>query len=244
MSAPGAGKTSLLERVVGDVPGVRVGVLEGDVQGSIDADRLAGLHVPVTQLNTDPGFGGECHLDANMVRSALDCAAAAGDRPARDRERGQPRLPGRVQGRRGRARDGLLGHRGRGQAAEVPADVPHLRPGAGQQDRPAAPPGLRPRPLPLQPRPGASRRCSGCSSAPAPARASRRGATGWPRSRQARARGRPLDPTATHDALERASRRAARSGARWPTASSSPRRPSDSRASATGWPSASRAAVG
>jgi hydrogenase nickel incorporation protein HypB len=71
MSAPGAGKTTLLERVVGEVPGVRVGVLEGDVQGSIDADRLAGLHVPVTQLNTDPGFGGECHLDANMVRSAL-----------------------------------------------------------------------------------------------------------------------------------------------------------------------------
>ena len=48
-----------------------MGVLEGDVQGSLDADRLAGLHVPVTQLNTDPGFGGECHLDANMVRSAL-----------------------------------------------------------------------------------------------------------------------------------------------------------------------------
>jgi hydrogenase nickel incorporation protein HypB len=71
MSAPGAGKTSLLERVVGDLPGVRVGVLEGDVQGSMDADRLAGLHVPVTQLNTDPSFGGECHLDANMVRSAL-----------------------------------------------------------------------------------------------------------------------------------------------------------------------------
>jgi hydrogenase nickel incorporation protein HypB len=46
-------------------------VLEGDVQGSMDADRLASLHVPVTQLNTDPGFGGECHLDANMVRSAL-----------------------------------------------------------------------------------------------------------------------------------------------------------------------------
>jgi hydrogenase nickel incorporation protein HypB len=71
MSAPGAGKTSLLERVVRDLDGVRVGVLEGDVQGSLDADRLASLHVPVTQLNTDPGFGGECHLDANMVRSAL-----------------------------------------------------------------------------------------------------------------------------------------------------------------------------
>jgi hydrogenase nickel incorporation protein HypB len=71
MSAPGAGKTALLERVVANLPGVRVGVLEGDVQGSLDADRLAALHVPVTQLNTSAGFGGECHLDANMVRSAL-----------------------------------------------------------------------------------------------------------------------------------------------------------------------------
>jgi hydrogenase nickel incorporation protein HypB len=70
MSAPGAGKTTLLERVLHDLP-IRPGVLEGDVQGSFDADRLASLHVPVTQLNTDPGFGGECHLDANMVRSAL-----------------------------------------------------------------------------------------------------------------------------------------------------------------------------
>jgi hydrogenase nickel incorporation protein HypB len=71
MSAPGAGKTTLLERVVADLDGVRVGVLEGDVQGSMDADRLASLHVPVIQLNTDPSFGGECHLDANMVRSAV-----------------------------------------------------------------------------------------------------------------------------------------------------------------------------
>jgi hydrogenase nickel incorporation protein HypB len=71
MSAPGAGKTALLEHVVRELPGVRVGVLEGDVQGSMDADRLASLHVPVTQLNTDPGFGGECHLDANMVRTAI-----------------------------------------------------------------------------------------------------------------------------------------------------------------------------
>jgi hydrogenase nickel incorporation protein HypB len=68
MSAPGAGKTTLLERTL---EGLHVGVLEGDVQGSFDADRLSHLHVPVTQLNTDPGFGGECHLDANMVRSAI-----------------------------------------------------------------------------------------------------------------------------------------------------------------------------
>ena len=71
MSAPGAGKTTLLERALVDRGDVRVGVLEGDVQGSMDADRLSALHVPVVQLNTDGGFGGECHLDANMVRSAL-----------------------------------------------------------------------------------------------------------------------------------------------------------------------------
>ncbi len=71
MSAPGSGKTSLLERVLGDVGDLRVGVLEGDVQGTLDADRLAHLHIPVAQLQTDQGFGGECHLDANMVRSAL-----------------------------------------------------------------------------------------------------------------------------------------------------------------------------
>jgi hydrogenase nickel incorporation protein HypB len=73
MSAPGAGKTTLLERALArPLPGgARAGVLEGDVQGSLDADRLATLHVPVVQLNTSNGFGGECHLDANMVRSAM-----------------------------------------------------------------------------------------------------------------------------------------------------------------------------
>jgi len=73
MSAPGAGKTTLLERALeGGTGDVRVGVLEGDVRGRLDADRISHLHVPVTQINTDPAFGGECHLDANMVRSAID----------------------------------------------------------------------------------------------------------------------------------------------------------------------------
>ncbi|MGQ0678826.1 MAG: hydrogenase nickel incorporation protein HypB [Actinomycetota bacterium] len=71
MSAPGAGKTSLLQTILKDMLGVRVGVVEGDVQGSLDADRLAHLHLPVVQIQTDNGFGGECHLDANMVRSAV-----------------------------------------------------------------------------------------------------------------------------------------------------------------------------
>ncbi len=71
MSSPGAGKTTLLERCLKGLGGVRAGVLEGDVRGSLDADRIASLHVPVAQIETEAGFGGECHLDANMVRSAL-----------------------------------------------------------------------------------------------------------------------------------------------------------------------------
>jgi hydrogenase nickel incorporation protein HypB len=72
MSAPGSGKTALLERTVRALDGrLRVAVIEGDVQGTLDADRLAPLGVPVVQINTDPLFGGECHLDARMVRNAL-----------------------------------------------------------------------------------------------------------------------------------------------------------------------------
>jgi hydrogenase nickel incorporation protein HypB len=71
MSSPGAGKTTLLERALAQLGDIRAGVLEGDVQGSYDSERLAALHVPVAQINTGQGFGGECHLDANMVRSAL-----------------------------------------------------------------------------------------------------------------------------------------------------------------------------
>ena len=72
MSSPGAGKTALLERTLECLHGRRrLGVLEGDVQTTLDADRLARFHIPLVQVNTDPGFGGECHLDANMVRSGL-----------------------------------------------------------------------------------------------------------------------------------------------------------------------------
>ena len=72
MSSPGAGKTALLERTLERLRGeLSLGVLEGDVQTTLDADRLARFHIPLVQVNTDPGFGGECHLDANMVRSGL-----------------------------------------------------------------------------------------------------------------------------------------------------------------------------
>ncbi|GAA4399370.1 hydrogenase nickel incorporation protein HypB [Tsukamurella soli] len=73
MSAPGAGKTTLLQRTLGELRdrGVRTGIVEGDIETSIDADRLRGLGAQIALLNTGNGFGGECHLDAPMVARAL-----------------------------------------------------------------------------------------------------------------------------------------------------------------------------
>lgn len=73
MAAPGAGKTSLIERTIeilgaGRAPDrLRISVIDGDVASTIDADRIARLGIPAVQINT----GGACHLDANMVANAL-----------------------------------------------------------------------------------------------------------------------------------------------------------------------------
>jgi len=73
MSSPGSGKTTLLARTLQALRGqVRCGVIEGDIETSIDADRLSGLGAQVSLLNTGDGFGGECHLDAPMVAHAMD----------------------------------------------------------------------------------------------------------------------------------------------------------------------------
>lgn len=72
MSSPGAGKTAILCRTLASLPAPkRVGVIEGDIETSIDADRLAGFGAQIALLNTSKGFGGECHLDAPMVTSVL-----------------------------------------------------------------------------------------------------------------------------------------------------------------------------
>ncbi|MDQ1478748.1 MAG: hydrogenase nickel incorporation protein HypB [Actinomycetota bacterium] len=72
MSSPGAGKTTLLKRTISELSGrARLGILEGDIATSLDADELDGLGAPVSLINTSAGFGGECHLDATMVRSGL-----------------------------------------------------------------------------------------------------------------------------------------------------------------------------
>ena len=72
MSSPGSGKTTILERTLPALRGeLAAAVIEGDVQGTLDADRLAPLGVPIVQIDTDPHFGGACHLDARMIRNAL-----------------------------------------------------------------------------------------------------------------------------------------------------------------------------
>jgi hydrogenase nickel incorporation protein HypB len=72
MSSPGAGKTTLLKRTLARLAGaMRIGILEGDIATSIDADQLEGFGAAVALVNTAAGFGGECHLDAVMVRSGL-----------------------------------------------------------------------------------------------------------------------------------------------------------------------------
>jgi hydrogenase nickel incorporation protein HypB len=68
MSSPGAGKTSLILRSIEALRGqLRVGVIEGDVAGRVDADKIAETGTPVVQINT----GGGCHLDAPQIQSAL-----------------------------------------------------------------------------------------------------------------------------------------------------------------------------
>lgn len=67
MSAPGAGKTSLIERTLERLDGLRIGVIEGDIAGTDDAERISRFNIPVVQINT----GGACHLDANMISEVL-----------------------------------------------------------------------------------------------------------------------------------------------------------------------------
>jgi hydrogenase nickel incorporation protein HypB len=72
MSSPGSGKTTLLQRTLAALEGrVRVGIVEGDIETPLDAERLDGFGAQISLLNTGNGFGGECHLDAPMVARAL-----------------------------------------------------------------------------------------------------------------------------------------------------------------------------
>ncbi|MDP2920268.1 MAG: hydrogenase nickel incorporation protein HypB [Dehalococcoidia bacterium] len=69
MASPGAGKTSLVLQTIKTLRSkLKVGVIEGDIASTVDAELVGKEGVPVVQINT----GGECHLDANMIQNALN----------------------------------------------------------------------------------------------------------------------------------------------------------------------------
>jgi hydrogenase nickel incorporation protein HypB len=68
MSSPGAGKTSTIMGTINRLKDkVKIAVIEGDVASSVDSEKINAMGIPVVQINT----AGGCHLDANMVESAL-----------------------------------------------------------------------------------------------------------------------------------------------------------------------------
>jgi hydrogenase nickel incorporation protein HypB len=69
MSSPGSGKTTLIEETVKRL-GKKIKVIEGDIQTTLDAERLQKLGVQAFQINTGP-FGGDCHLEAAWIKTAI-----------------------------------------------------------------------------------------------------------------------------------------------------------------------------
>lgn len=71
MSGPGAGKTTLLEKTIKELKDkIKIGVIEGDISTSMDAERIKRFNTEVVQINTE-SIGGECHIDANMIKNVL-----------------------------------------------------------------------------------------------------------------------------------------------------------------------------
>jgi len=68
ISSPGSGKTTILARTINELKGkIKIGVIEGDIQTDIDAERIRATEAPAVQINTE----GACHLSANQISEAL-----------------------------------------------------------------------------------------------------------------------------------------------------------------------------
>ncbi len=68
MGSPGSGKTSMITALINALKGNwRIGVIEGDIAGQVDAERIASLGIPAVQLNTD----GACHIEAMSIQHIL-----------------------------------------------------------------------------------------------------------------------------------------------------------------------------
>jgi hydrogenase nickel incorporation protein HypB len=90
MASPGAGKTSFILKTLDALNGrLKLGVIEGDLATSIDAEKAMAAGLPAVQINT----GGECHLDAVMLADALPALPLQNLDLGAGRERGQPDLP-------------------------------------------------------------------------------------------------------------------------------------------------------
>lgn len=70
MSSPGSGKTTLLENTAKNYDG-KLAVIEGDIETTLDAQRIANAGMMSYQINTGP-FGGDCHLESGWIKSALE----------------------------------------------------------------------------------------------------------------------------------------------------------------------------
>ena len=70
MSSPGSGKTTLLEKTAERFK-ENICVIEGDIQTTLDAERVARAGIQTYQINTGP-FGGDCHLESGWIKSALE----------------------------------------------------------------------------------------------------------------------------------------------------------------------------
>ena len=74
MSSPGSGKTSLILQTIANLKGsLRLGVIEADIDSTVDAEKVAARGIPAVQLRT----GGFCHLDATMVTQGIDALAVS-----------------------------------------------------------------------------------------------------------------------------------------------------------------------
>jgi len=69
ISSPGSGKTTILTRTISELKDkIKIGVIEGDIQTDLDAEKIRATKAPVVQINTN----GACHLSAAQINSALD----------------------------------------------------------------------------------------------------------------------------------------------------------------------------
>ena len=135
MSSPGAGKTSLILKIIEALSGKhKIGVIEGDIASDVDARKIQKTNVDVVQINTR----GACHLDANMILSATESLGLDGKQLAYHRKCRQSGLPCRIQTwGKYQGHDPLHPGRTR-QASEVPAHVHRVQCSDSKQNRSVA----------------------------------------------------------------------------------------------------------